>query len=348
MQLVTNLFVLVFRHRMLSTLKNVQFLLILMHSMSIYSRKKFQLWGICLAMALHFSCSTNSAPVPEEGVLPIDGVKLYYKTIGTGEPIVVVHGGPGLDHSYFLPQMAELAQTHKLIFYDQRLSGRSAGDLDSADISLDKFVEDIEGIRRAFELDKMNLMAHSWGALLAMKYAIRYPQHLESLLLVSSVSASSALSAAANQRVRSRFTRKDSLERVALLQSQAFQNQDPQVVAALMRIGFRAQFHTRSLADSLTLVFQQNYFENSAKLRFLRGDLASFDLHEQLEAITSPTLIVHGDFDGTPLAHIRKIHENIPNSQLVVLDECGHFPFVECGRRFFSTIRSFLADIEKR
>ncbi len=114
-------------------------------------------------------------PPTEKGYKIINGVSLYYETIGDGTPIVVVHGGPGLDHSYLLPQMGELAKGYKLIFYDQRAMGKSSADFDTNLMTMNSFVEDLEGIRKAFGLEKMNLMGHSWGGLVSMFYAIRYP-----------------------------------------------------------------------------------------------------------------------------------------------------------------------------
>ena len=79
------------------------------------------------------------------------------KRIGEGIPIVIVHGGPGMDHSYLLPQMGKLAKSYKLIFYDQRAMGKSSADFDTSAMTMNSLVEDLEGIRKAFGIEKMNL-----------------------------------------------------------------------------------------------------------------------------------------------------------------------------------------------
>ena len=112
---------------------------------------------VLILFTLLFGCEAKKELYLEEGLKEINGTQLYYKILGEGEPIVVLHGGPGLDHSYFLPQMSELAKSHRLIFFDQRLSGRSSAFVDSNAVSMDHFVEDLDGIRLAFKLDKMNL-----------------------------------------------------------------------------------------------------------------------------------------------------------------------------------------------
>src|SRR6266850_676176 len=78
-----------------------------------------------------------------DGLKKINGTSLYLKIVGRGEPIVIVHGGPGMNHSYFIPHLDKLARKYKIVFYDQRASGKSS--IPSADsISLKFFVDDIE------------------------------------------------------------------------------------------------------------------------------------------------------------------------------------------------------------
>lgn len=278
----------------------------------------------------------------EDGFKNINGVELYYKTMGSGQPLVIVHGGPGLDHSYFLPQMAELAKHYKLIFYDQRASGKSRGTFDSTNMALGNFIEDLEEIRKAFGLEKMNLLAHSWGGLIAMKYAIKYPNRLHSLILVNSVSASSAYRQAAALATRQRTTRQDSLDRVEVIQSKELRKGNPEAIEKLMRIAFRATFYNRSLADSLTLAFNQNYLTNSRLFWYLGNDAIQYDLHSQLSTVQCPTLIIHGDADTLPFEAAQKIQESITGAQLVVLKNCGHFPYIEAPQELFKAITDFL------
>ena len=102
---------------------------------------------------------------------------------GSGEPAIVIHGGPLLDHGYLQPYLAPLGDELELIFYDQRLSGRSDGVVDSASVRLDTFVDDIEALREALGLERVHLIAHSWGGLLAMKYATAHPDRGKVVLL---------------------------------------------------------------------------------------------------------------------------------------------------------------------
>ncbi|MCH8954026.1 alpha/beta fold hydrolase [candidate division KSB1 bacterium] len=294
--------------------------------------------GCSIALLILTSCEKSKELTIEEGLREINGTQLYTKVMGEGEPIVILHGGPGMDHTYFLPQMAELAETHKLIFFDQRVSGRSSLDVDSSAITMRHFIDDIEEIRKTFNLGKMNLMGHSWGGLLAMFYGITYPENLKSLMILNSTPASSELMA----KTLPRLTPEDSLQRLEILNSDAFKNRESAAFEKLLRIHFRGAFYDRSLADSLTLTFQPDFAETSVKLQNLYKDIASYDIHHDLSKINCPTLVVHGDHDDNPLEGSQKIHENIPNSKFVLLKNCGHFPFVERPKEFFSAIKDFL------
>ena len=119
---------------------------------------------------------------------PID---LYHETSGEGRPIILLHGGPGLDHTYLFPQMGVLSKKYQLITYDQRGSGKSLNtELNDKAINTSVFVEDLESLRKKLGLEKFILMGHSWGGRLAMDYAIRHPEHVESLILIGSAPAS--------------------------------------------------------------------------------------------------------------------------------------------------------------
>ena len=113
---------------------------------------------------------------------------LYYNEIGQGIQIIVVNGGPGLDHGYLQPQLSQLAANHKLIFYDQRGSGKSLDTpLDEDHINIHQFVEDLEDLRKSLGLNKFVLMGHSWGGLLAMQYAALHQDRLIGLILLKAL-----------------------------------------------------------------------------------------------------------------------------------------------------------------
>ena len=148
-----------------------------------------------------------------EGFAKINGTEIYFNRMGQGEPIIVVHGGPVLDHGDLMPFFGPLENNYELIYYDQRLSGRSSADVDSADITIDHFIDDIEELRTRLGLEDVHLMAHSWGGLLAMKYALKYPENLKSMILLNSMPANTELWQEESRIIAQTVTREDSLKR---------------------------------------------------------------------------------------------------------------------------------------
>ncbi len=283
----------------------------------------------------------------DEGYKNVNGTKLYYEVVGEGTPLVVVHGGPGLDHGYLLPQMAKLGNEFRLIFYDQRATGKSAVDVDSSSMTMENFVEDLEGIRRAFNLGKMNLMGHSWGGLVAMFYAVRFPNNLASLILVNPTPASAALRDSSLKIMRARTNRDDSLEEARITSTDAFKRGNPAALEKFFRVLFRGEFFQKDYADSLSLPFDSSYAEKSRMVGYLRKDttLQHYDLFGKLDTISCPVLIIGGDADILPSAFNDRLQDHLRNARYILLPDCGHFPFVEAQGEFFPTIRAFLENI---
>ena len=142
------------------------------------------------ALVMCLWCVLTTSAYAQSGYVSVDGAKLYYQTIGKGTPVIMLHGGPGLDHTYFLPQMRKIGEKHQAVFYDQRGSGKSEStSLDSKDININQFVQDLEHLRQALGYEKVTVLGHSWGGLLAMNYAIKYPEHTKALILMNSAPA---------------------------------------------------------------------------------------------------------------------------------------------------------------
>src|SRR4051812_4650358 len=129
----------------------------------------------------------------EEGFVDSNGAMIYYKMIGRGTPLLLAHGGPGASHDYLLPYLLPLMRTHKLIFIDERGSGRSSKIEDVKQYTVANNVEDIENVRNALGLGKIALLGHSAGGVLAQAYALKYQQHLSHLILGSTFASTKEL-----------------------------------------------------------------------------------------------------------------------------------------------------------
>jgi proline iminopeptidase len=295
---------------------------------------------------LFAACTSPAGAPPEEGFVEVDGARLFYRAIGEGETIVVVHGGPGLDHTYLLPGMARLAETHRVIFYDQRALGRSSGETAAPGVSFDGYVEDLDRLREALGIEAMNLLGHSWGAFLATGYALRHPENLASLILVSPVEPGRRYLARAAQNQRARQTTRDSALLDSLMSTPAVQNREPGAINAVFRVSFRSTFSDPTRAEDLVVDFPERTIANGSQVASLvMGPLGDYDLWGQLGGITAPTLVVHGDRDPIPADMARAMADSLVNAEFVLLEEAGHFPFVERPDVLFPSIERFLADL---
>jgi proline iminopeptidase len=277
----------------------------------------------------------------------INGSEIYYRMIGSGDPIIIIHGGPVLDHSYLLPQMDKLAENHQLIYYDQRACGRSSVEVDTMSMNLEGFVEDIELLRMALNLEDVTILGHSWGGFLAMNYAIMYPEHLKSLILSNSMPASTDDWQAENQELSSRTSGEDVQLRSEIIQSEAMKNDPSSAIKKIMLLSFKPQFKNIELLDSLRLFIPTDYMNRSKMFSYLGPDLASYDLYNGLTSLKSPTLIIYGDYE--PAVHLsgQKLADAISNSTLSIIENAGHFPYIEQPKQYFKAIETFLSTSSK-
>jgi proline iminopeptidase len=128
-----------------------------------------------------------------EGFVDARGVMIYYKIFGRGKPLVIVHGGPGASHDYFLPYLTPLARHYQLVFIDERGSGRSPALEDASSYTVENMVEDVEAVRQALGLGQISLLGHSYGGVLAQAYALKYQENLTRLILASTFSSTKAM-----------------------------------------------------------------------------------------------------------------------------------------------------------
>jgi proline iminopeptidase len=269
----------------------------------------------------------------QEGLIPLPGGPVFVRQIGGGPPIVVLHGGPDFDHAYLLPDLDRLAHAgYRLIYYDQRGRGRSPGAVES--VSLASELADLDALRAHFALERIALLGHSWGGLLAAAYALRHPDRVSHLILLNTA----PLSRSGVVRLRAEIERRTApLNQLhALRASEAYAAGDPATVAAYYRLRFSTTIRRRADLDRLDLGYARltsadvlrawAIEERLYQETFLRPD---FDLLPRLAGLRVPALVLHGDYDFVPLSIAREIAAALPGSRLVVLPDCGHFSYLE-------------------
>ena len=161
--------------------------------------------------------------------IDINGVQHFIEKMGEGEPLLVLHGGPGLFHDYLVPHFESLAADYQIIFYDQRGCGRTDFPKDTSTINIENYIEDLEAIRKHLKLEKLNLVGHSWGALLAMNYAKKYPKNLNRLVLISPAPGNSDYFDQTFSNMQHKRTEEDTKELVQTMMSNEFEKRDKEV-----------------------------------------------------------------------------------------------------------------------
>jgi proline iminopeptidase len=294
----------------------------------------------------------------QEGLVDTGGVVVYYKTVGQGDPLVIVHGGPGASHDYLLPNLYALARTHKLVFIDERGSGRSPRLPDPALYTVENMAEDVEAVRQALGLGRISLLGHSYGGVVVEAYALKYQQNLSHLILGSTFASTQALNKALarmkEQMPAADRARLDALEKAGLFgKGQPWERgRYPEEYANLawgpgyypFLYGERPDANYVPSAGNTTLsweLYRQMWGSHGEFV--VDGNLVSVEYLDQLSAIRVPTLILVGDHDQSDPAMSKEMQARIAGSQLVVLPNSGHMTFVDQPEAFQKAVNEFLA-----
>ncbi len=303
--------------------------------------------ALCLIVALCAAgCGRQGAEPPAQGLKDINGTRLFYTALGSGQPIVFVHGRSG-SHRYFLPHVAPLADQYRLLLYDQRGTGASDAKLELRALSIDQFADDLDALRAAFGLDKITLVGHSWGAVVALFYAFKYQNHLDKLILVDAVPLTREFVAAQLKTVQQRIARLSPADQQTLSStcSRPYSQLNASEQAECNRLDATLRFYDPARATALDTTAEANTLRNAATVQSMLA--TSFNrsqpgIEAGLKSIHVPTLLVHGDFDPIPVAASAYIQQHIAGAQLVVLKQSGHFPFVEQPEQFLAAVRAFM------
>jgi proline iminopeptidase len=278
-----------------------------------------------------------------------DEVRLFYRIEGWGpDTVVVLHGGPALGLAYLAADLRPLGREHVLLFYDQRGVGRSWSEPD-VDLSVDRHIEDLEALRSHFGIGRLRLAGHSWGAMLAARYAAGYPERVERLLFIDPMVPAKSYEAEAGSGARRLM--QERLDSVSL-----------GVLDSLVRAAPEApdpRGHCRTLFELLVPL----YFTDPAAAHRSRGDFCAGsdeairarsrvnaaimgslgdDVRPLLSRVRSPVLIVHGSSGAIPTEAMHAWADALPDARLMVIPGAGHYLYVDRPDVFFPAALEFL------
>ncbi|SHG88039.1 proline iminopeptidase [Cognatiyoonia sediminum] len=267
-------------------------------------------------------------------MIEVNGANLFYESIGSGEPILVMHGGLGLSHDYLRPYFDQLSETNTVVYYDHLGNGLSDKPDDYAEMNFDRLTSDAAELMTALGHDTFTLIGHSYGGFITQEFAINYADRLDGLVLVDTVPAfdyqptvsgpdenMAAFGKLFTQPMADNDDWRATWNPVAEIY---FHQWDPDVGADL---------------DELTN-YEYRAWNAAGAL------LGTFNTLEDLPNVPTRALVIAGRHDGitVPDAGAERIAGLLPNATLMIFEESGHYPFIEEEAAFFEALNGWLAE----
>ncbi|MFB8370583.1 alpha/beta fold hydrolase [Pseudarthrobacter sp. NPDC055928] len=262
------------------------------------------------------------------GAVTVTGLEITYQRAGSGEPLILLHGGFGFDSRSWGPQLDGLDDEFDVIAWDAPGCGGSADPPES--FSMDHYADSLAEFVRAIGLTRPHVLGLSFGGALALALYARHPALPRSLILAGAYAGwAGSLPPDEVQRRVQRIS-----EEVA---------QPPEEWLPKYLPGMLTASAPREMAEQ-TLALMSDIHPR-ASLTMLRA-MADADLRGILPAIDVPTLVLHGELDErSPLAVGKELHTKIPASQFVVLPGVGHLSNIEAADAFNLAVRTFLRSL---
>jgi proline iminopeptidase len=270
-----------------------------------------------------------------------DGVTLYYDVIGKGEPVVLLSGGPGFSPEYLRPVADALSKKYSLVLFHQRGTGKSAlAKYDGPVLELKKLVADLEALRRELKQEKLTLVGHSFGGILSMMYAREHPDRIGALALIDSGGPTLQSVPKFNANLEARFSAEEKLRIKEWSDPERKKADHKRAVLEITKAKTPAYFADRTKAQLLIDSMNDQWF-NDAVFWGVVMQMAALDLRPGLEKVKAPVIVIHGKQD--PLESAGEVHATFPGSRLVLIENAGHFPWLEQPEKVYSALEGFLA-----
>jgi proline iminopeptidase len=268
-------------------------------------------------------------------------VTLHYDVVGKGEPVVLLAGGPGFSPEYLRPVADALAKKYSFVLFHQRGTGKSVlAKYDGAVFELKKLAADLEALRRELKQEKLTLVGHSFGGILSMMYAREYPDRIRALALIDSGGPTLQAVPKFNANLEARFSAEEKATIKEWSDPERKKTDHKRAVLEITKAKTPAYFADRAKAQLLTDSLDEQSF-NDAVFWGVVMQMMALDLRAGLEKVKAPVIVIHGKQD--PLESADEVHATFPGSRLVVIENAGHFPWLEQPEKVYSALDGFLA-----
>jgi proline iminopeptidase len=263
-----------------------------------------------------------------------DGGSLFVQELGDGFPLIVLHGGPGMDHTMFRPYLDPLAEDFRVLYFDQRGQGRSER-VDPAALTLEVFARDVSLLAEALGLDEYAVLGHSFGAIVTTWHAVNLGTAAAYVIsgggdssdkLLADVEASLQAMGEAGIPIADSWEQEQTVE-------------TDEELKELLRV--QMPFH---FAGDPPAGYGEETIGTPGVLRhFANVGYGDFDFTPDLGRVEKPTLLVVGEKDRTTTTRAaRVLHHGIAGSELVVVPGAGHMSLVEAQDEYLEAVRGFL------
>ncbi len=278
-----------------------------------------------------------------EAKIARDGFDLWYRTYGTGRPLVLLSGGPGLDCDYLEPVAQELAKKNQVILVELRGTGRSRPPVVSAaTVSVKTCLADLEALRTHLKIERWTVVGHSAGGSLGLFYAAAHPASVEALVLISSGHVFWEDDNAVTDNALMRLCPGERQQLEEVMQSTA--GTPDERVAARMKLMAPGYFFDRDKAAGMVAAMKPGAFHADTMMLLMRDTLnPGMDLRPALKDFARPVLVIAGRQDPLDPKVQYEIHLAFKNSTLELIPRCGHFPWIEQPERFYEAVDRLLA-----
>lgn len=281
--------------------------------------------------------------------IPLEGFEVRTREAGEGEPILCLHGGPGMDSAYFFPEagvwgpgLQALAADHRVVAYDQRGCGGSGVPDVEQPLALSRHVDDVERVRAALGLERPTILAHSFGCVLAILFALQNPDRLSRLVLVGGAPTRGFM-AGYRAAVAEELPPEDQ-ERLAEIQAGEL---DDEAMRERFRLALPLYFH-RSLSETERASLLSTIRFSAAVNRAVAAGLESYDLSPALPHIRVPALVIYGTSDRVVAPDYQlEFRGRLLTARFVAFQESGHFPFLEEPEPFARVVHYFVRNADR-
>lgn len=287
--------------------------------------------------------------VERERYATVPGGRVWYQVVGDGPtvPLYALHGGPGFPHDYLEP-LADLADERPVIFYDQLGCGRSDRPDDPSLWNVERFVAELAEVRRALGLERVHILGHSWGSMLATDYALTRPDGLVALVL-----ASPPLSIPRWLDDLAAYRRELPADVQAVLDEHeaAGTVDSPEYGAATMafyrrhlcRLDPWPEAQQRAFDGAGLPVYHAMWGPNEF---YMTGSLRTYDRTDRLPELDVPTLFTCGRFDEATPATTDWYRSLVLGAEIAIFEQSAHVPHLEEPDRYRATVADFLRRVE--